>query len=789
MTATDSETRQPYPAFALLGEPGAGKSTLLRKMARDAVKRHLKDASAPLPLFVSLSDHKKGDPLTFLREHWANQMGFDGLENALDTGRVWLFADGLNEMGRRGYETRIAQWRDFLRRRFQPGGNRAVIACRIADYGEGLALPRLIIHAMDETRIKNFLNKRIPERADALWDELEHDRVERRGDLYRLASIPFWLVMMASVAGRTGLPRNRAALLENFVSTWLDYENSRPGDHPITPEKRIQFVEALTRMAWRGLGRSQNYTFTRQEAFKFLAKTSAPQEWLHAAQSCSLLTDTGGGCRFQHQLLQEYFAGRELAQQFLKKRNLNRLWRIPWRKKWKFVRSRWDPLPDPPSTFWEEATVLAAGMLNSGEAERLTLAVLHHNPPLAARCNIESGAEMGEAVQKAVANRLRAQIENPRQRLAARLAAGKALGRLGDERILAKQGEAVLPSGKKVKFIEPDWVYVPAGIFQMGSDEKDKMASADERPAHPVTISRGYKIARFPVTVAEYRCFMDADGYKEKRFWPDEISQRWLLGKMKFEESYQFYLYNFIKERKESFLAYWGRQARIGSISPDDWQSFRELPEKPIEYYRESWEQQEAQKRDKTGRAQRPWLWDDPRYTIPNQPVIGICWYEARAYTLWLTDILRITSLVHVSEEIRLPTEAKWEYAARGVDGRLWPWGNRWKKEVCNSLEGRIQFPSPVGIYPLNASPCGVLDMAGNIWEWCADWYAEDTYEKRKDDKEVVDPSGPETGQLRVVRGGSWTRNRDHARCAYRNWYLPDDFLNNLGFRLVLSPI
>ncbi|MBI4769392.1 MAG: SUMF1/EgtB/PvdO family nonheme iron enzyme, partial [Chloroflexi bacterium] len=629
----DPATGQPYPAFALLGEPGAGKSTLLRKLARDAVRRRLAAPAAPLPLFVSLSDHKSGSPLAFLREHYRRAVGYDGLESALEAGRVWLFADGLNEMDHRGYYQRVAQWREFARRHLRPGGNRALVACREADYGEGLALPRLLIHAMDEQRIREFLGKRNPARADALWDELERDRREGRGDLYPLATVPFWLVMIADLARLPGgLPRNRAALAEQFVARWLDYEADRPGGTPLDSTGRAAFADSLTRLAWRGLARSQNYAFRKGAALRLLTAPpglGAP-DWLTLACSCSLLAAAGNTVRFQHQLLQEYFAARELARRFSRRpwarRLLPRLWRVPWRR-WRFVRSRWDPLPEPPRTGWEEATVLATGLpdlLGPETAERLTLAVLPHNAPLAARCALEAGVEMAEPAQRAVSARLLVQLHNPRLRLPARLAAGRALGKLGDPRILAGKGAFRREDGKAVTFIEPAWVDVPAGSFRMGSDRADRLASADERPVHTVALTRAYRIGRFPVTVAEYRCFVEAGGYADHGWWQAEAARRWLRGELKFEESYQAFLLRELKQQAEQVLPELDRLVRAGRLSPMQAQALRATAEMSEESARARWRELEAEKRDSAGRARAPWLWGDPRYTNPSQPVVGV---------------------------------------------------------------------------------------------------------------------------------------------------------------------
>ncbi len=114
LAAIDPTTGHLYSVLALLGEPGAGKSTLMRRFARQQVERRRADPNERLPLFVSLGNHRKGKPLAFLREEWKNMVGYDGLDEALAQGKVWLFADGLNEMPRANYDLRLAQWRAFL---------------------------------------------------------------------------------------------------------------------------------------------------------------------------------------------------------------------------------------------------------------------------------------------------------------------------------------------------------------------------------------------------------------------------------------------------------------------------------------------------------------------------------------------------------------------------------------------------------------------------------------------------------------------------------------------------
>lgn len=166
--------------------------------------------------------------------------------------------------------------------------------------------------------------------------------------------------------------------------------------------------------------------------------------------------------------------------------------------------------------------------------------------------------------------------------------------------------------------------------------------------------------------------------------------------------------------------------------------------------------------------------WKDDTFNDDKQPVVGVTWFDAQAFAEWIG--------------CSLPTEAQWERAARGTEGRIYPWGNvPPKTRVHANFSRRFNKPTSVGQFPKGSSPEGIADLAGNVWEWCLDAYNPSIYERATEDvrRNPVNLRFRDVLQARVIRGGAWNVGSAFLRSSLRFKYYPLESTHSIGFRVV----
>ena len=790
----------PEPALVLLGPPGSGKSTLLRHFELDnaqtvlAAHADAQPTDAPITFFVTLNSYgTHGDaplpsPFDWLCARWKTENpDLPPLEALLQQRRVTLLLDALNEMPRIGLES-LRSWKTFLAelQHCHPG-NRVLFSCRSLDYSatlssKNLPVPQVRIEALSNDQIQEFLARYCPDHHVALWKNLAGSP-----QLEVLRS-PYFLRLLVDQTTHGEIPKGHAALFSGFARHALQREIE--ADHPLfqpdtlisardhkrfsqsrnwrtpheLPQQGILFNElshlAFEMQAQRQPGEASQVRIDHQDALDLLAHDRAA-DVLQAGEALGVLEEDLGRDEvlYVHQLLQEYFAARWLAAHPEPYR-VQRTWRTdqvsPSLSDTLANLADSDPLPPLPGTGWEETTVLAAAM--APNPDTFVTDLMAANLALAGRCATQPDVQVSEDTKASLRHALLARTQDPTADLRARIAAGLALGTLGDPRLQRHPG-------LHGDYLLPPLITLPSGTYPIGSDEGHY---DDEAPVHPVTL-HAFQLGQFPVTNAEYAFFLKAGGYEDARWWDTEAAQAWQRGestgegiKQQWRDIRQHFQANFDSIRNEH------RQGRITSQQADEIENITRMDDDAFEALLEE--------RYLPGRQTQPAFWNDTAFNNPAQPVVGICWYEARAYCAWLS--------AQTGQVFRLPSEAEWEAAARGPAGRRYAYGDDFDATRCNAFETHIRRTTPVGIFPGGETPEGLIDMTGNTWDWTSSLYQPYPY-RATDDRE--DPAGD---ARRVVRGGSWGLNPILARAAYRGRGAPVYRHFDLGFRLVCaSPI
>jgi formylglycine-generating enzyme required for sulfatase activity len=720
------------------GDPGSGKTTFMRLIAYTLCQGRLGEATKsrltfseplPLPLLIrvgALSRYisqcvdrpgfacpvEKDSPkwllhyLESLSEEFKWKLTKEAFDKELEEGRCMILLDGLDESPSRQVRVHLSRLAVKLVGAYPKC--QVVLTSRPAALTDGADAVPLDFHtveiaALDDKGIEDFLTRwcsilyaGAPDKSDRYKNELRE--ALKHGQIRVMAKTPVMLTALAVVHwNENRLPEQRAELYES-VLTWL-FRSREEKEGREKSERCRKLLQKLALAMFTHPEGRQRQIGLRWAAEKLAGEFKPDGENDALTQAENLLNaeivDSGViverelRLEFWHLSFQEYLAAYEIGGMLDDKLvetlfHDNRLYQSEWR----------------------EVVLLLAGVLYKHGEDKINYLInriievgpqdSNHKtlPELAKKVALLGGivqdlspykfepsnvrykeitlSVMG-IFDKAVFRSIPVQVREE---------AADALGRVGDPRF------------DRDKDL---WVRIPAGKFWMGAQNRElKRRNYDEdayneSPVHEVMLSE-YKIGKYPVTVCQYKRFIEEGGYEDEKYWKTG-------GFGKFKE-------------------------------PNNWE-----------------EQQQH----------------------PTRPVVNVSWYEAKAYVEW--------------SGCRLPTEAEWERAARGPgdEYRKYPWGNREPdKETMNYRESGISHPTPVGIFPDNCSPEGVIDMAGNVWEWCEDWYGN--YPSGK----VTDPTGASGGSNRVIRGGSWIFDARLCRSAIRDGDAPDGRHDDVGFRVLL---
>jgi formylglycine-generating enzyme required for sulfatase activity/tRNA A37 threonylcarbamoyladenosine biosynthesis protein TsaE len=736
----------------MMGDPGSGKSTFVKHIAYLMAQAALAKDTAPwlgrlgewkhgslLPVHIELrqvmaqADGKsKGARLisNYLRAElteWGLEDYWSEFNDALQDkqGGLLFLLDGLDEVPTAQRQAMVDAVNDLAS--LYPR-HRYVVTCRPYAYvGQPWKLT-----GFHEVTLAPFSDEQIDRFIQNWYERLtERKRIERaasgekarrlieavhRRDLLGLAERPLLLTVMAQLHAYAGqLPEDRTQLYADAVQLLLQRWESRLGaengilEYLAVPGLKMSDLESgLYEVAFRahsaGDSRDGTADISEGQLRQYLARY-LNHDWNKAGLFVEYIRERAG-LLVRHKTEAYTFPHRSF-QEFLSACYWLGMEDYPGESV-RLVCADWDR--------WREVFVLAAGY--AARTKRLGQAIAAVNallpqsckgqfPPESLQASLLAGQSLVEiglvGVRREPAGL--AVLERTQDWLLNAMQNDQVPAKTRAEagRVLAKLGD---PRPEVLTCERMAFCHVPAGEFIFGEGDNQKKINLPE-----------YWMGKYPVTNAQFAQFVAAKGYENQDYWEEAIK-----------------------------ADYW----KNGQVYSNLWDSApRTAPED----------------------------FGEP-FNLSNHPVVGISWYEALAFTRWLSEQLPVISEqwsvnqkkyelnAHIKAgrlEVALPSEEQWEKAARGTDGRIYPWGEKPDPNRANYDDTRLGTTSAVGCFPGGQSPYGLLDASGNIWEWV-------------------------NGENNL-RGGSFNNSEGRARCAYRSLYYPFSWYRDLGFRLVLSPL
>jgi formylglycine-generating enzyme required for sulfatase activity len=732
----------------VLGEPGSGKTVALERLAWGMCDGE----GAEVPVLVPLRDYAEKSlaewVLSFLRETGHLRLDDEkALEAFLDQGdcRCTFLFDGLNEVAPPYRDRLIEDLRLWMTAHPR---HSVIVTSRSQDELwrrlRGEVGRTVLVQPVGDEQIEAYLVAHLGELGRAL-----HGRLDERLRAMARTPLILWLIKEAGAAGES-LPGNRGELCERFVTRMIRRDTrQRQLDAEILDRVK---VKALAGLAYR-LTLGQRLSCAREEAVALVAQTLDDGQAKQVVRACArhgLLAGEETVWFAPHQTVQEHFAALALQEMVEQERSLSRMGRLR-RGVRRVLTGKDEGLAGlAADDWWMETFVQLAGLTD--DADWLAREVARANPWLAWWC-VGEGREVTKETREVVEHQsvrlLKSELVEDRRR------AVRALERIKSERVVGPLFQAVGDADAEVAGLA---VQALVGMGESVREEALVLAAQPERPLYRAGLAYLGALLSQPMVWVPPGPFLMGTREEDipsllERFGPE---RRWYEGEM--------------PQHEVVLPGYW-----IGRY-PVTNETYREFIEGGGYQTRAYWT--EAGWKWKGSRMQ-PAYWDDERFSDPQQPVVGVTWYEAMAYCHWLSEKTGVP--------VRLPSEAEWEKAARGTDGRIYPWGDERPDENRCNFGYYVWRPTPVGKYsPQGDSPHGCADMAGNVWEWCATKW-EDNYRDYKGDDD------PEGDALRVVRGGCFDVFPRLARCAFRDFARPylDWNLSGVGFRIVgvTSPI